>query len=76
MSPFGLRGIMKAHPGQRDELLDVLLEAADLVASVRGDPDAIWVSEVWRSEADHMASLTDEGVRAIIGRARSLIAGF
>jgi quinol monooxygenase YgiN len=78
---------MKAQPGQRDELLGVLLEAADLVANLPGcevwivntmpdDLDAIWVTEVWRGEADHAASLSDEGVRAIIARARPLIAGF
>ena len=87
MSRFGLCGIMMAHPGQRDELLGVLREAADLVADLPGcevwivntmpdDPDAIWVTEVWRSEADHGASLSDEGVRAIIARARPLMAEF
>jgi quinol monooxygenase YgiN len=87
VSRFGLCGIMKAHPGQRDELLTVLLEAADLVAGLPGcevwivntmpdDPDAIWVTEVWRSEADHGASLRDEGMRAIIARARPLMSGF
>jgi quinol monooxygenase YgiN len=78
---------MRAHPGQRDALLDVLLEAADLVADMPGceiwivntmldDPDGIWVTEVWRSEADHAASLTGDEVRAIIARARPLIADF
>ena len=86
MSRFGLCGIMKAQPGQRDGLLDILLEAADLVADLPGcevwivntmsdDPDAIWVTEVWRSEADHAASLTGDDVQAVIARARPLIAG-
>ena len=85
MSRYGLCGIMKAHPGQRDVLLGLLLEAADVVAGMPGcevwivntmpdDPDAIWVTEVWRSEADHAASLTGDAVRAIIARARPLIA--
>ena len=39
------------------------------------DPDSIWVNEVWRSEADHDASLTDERTRATIARAMPLIAG-
>ena len=87
MSRFGLCGIMKAQPGQRDALLDILLEAAGLVADLPGcevwivntmpdDPDAIWVTEVWRGEADHAASLTDDDVKAVIARARPLIAGF
>ena len=85
MGRFGLCGTMTAHAGQRDVLLDLLLEAADLVAgasgcevwivnTMRDDPDSIWITEVWRSEADHAASLTDEDVREIIGRARPLIA--
>jgi quinol monooxygenase YgiN len=87
MSRFGLCGIMMAHPGQRDALLEELLQAADLVADLPGcevwivntmpdDPDAIWVTEVWRSEADHAASLANDAVKAIIARARPLIAGF
>lgn len=85
MSRFGLCGIMTAHAGQRDALLGLLLEAAELVAEAPGcdvwivnripnDPDAIWVTEIWRSEADHAASLTGEVVQEIIGRARPLIA--
>jgi quinol monooxygenase YgiN len=87
VSRFGLCGIMKAQPGQRDALLDILLEAADLVADLPGcevwivntmpdDPDAIWVTEVWRGEADHAASLTGDDMKAVIARARPLIAGF
>ena len=87
MSRYGLCGIMKAQPGQRDALLDVLLDAADPVANLPGcevwivntmpdDPDAIWVTEVWRSEADHATSLAGDDVRAIIARARPLMAGF
>ena len=86
MIRFGLCGIMKAQPGQRDALLDILLEAANLVADLPGcevwivnrvpdDPDAIWVTEIWRSEADHAASLTGDYVKAVIARARPLIAG-
>jgi quinol monooxygenase YgiN len=87
MNRYGLCGIMTAHPGQRDALLDLLLEAADLVATAPGcevwivntmpdDLDAIWVTEVWRSEADHAASLTGDDVKEVIARARPLIAGF
>jgi quinol monooxygenase YgiN len=77
---------MKALPGQGDALLALLLQAADLVATAPGcevwivnrvpdDPDAVWITEVWRSEADHAASLTVEAVREIITLARPLIAG-
>jgi quinol monooxygenase YgiN len=76
---------MIAQAGQRDALLVLLLEAAGLVADAPGcevwivnlmpdNPDALWVTEVWRSEADHAASLTDDAVREIIARANPLIA--
>jgi quinol monooxygenase YgiN len=47
-----------------------------IVNTILDDPDAIWVTEVWRSEADHAASLAGDDVSAIIARARPLIAGF
>jgi quinol monooxygenase YgiN len=82
---FGLHGKLTALPGQRDALVAVLLEAADLVGAAPGcemyyvstsqtEPDAIWVTEVWRSEADHAASLSFPGVRELIARAKPLIA--
>ena len=85
MGRFGLCGTMIAQAGQRDALLVLLLEAAGLVADAPGcevwivnlmpdNPDALWVTEVWRSEADHAASLTDDAVREIIARANPLIA--
>jgi quinol monooxygenase YgiN len=87
MSRIGLCGIMMAHPGQRGALLAELLQAANLVTDLPGcegwiantvpdSPDAIWVTEVWRSEADHAASRANDAVKAIIARARPLIAGF
>jgi quinol monooxygenase YgiN len=78
---------MTAHPGEGQALRDLLLEAAAVVAELPGcevwivsatpdDADTVWVIEVWRSEADHEASLQDDRVREIIARARPLIAGF
>jgi quinol monooxygenase YgiN len=82
---FGLHGSLLAQPGQRDALLGQMLEAARLMASAPGcdlylvataetDDDAVWITEVWRTEADHDASLSLPGVRELIGRARPLIA--
>jgi quinol monooxygenase YgiN len=83
---FGLFGKITTHPGQRDPLVDYLLKAAESLHDMEGcyvyiinidphDLDAIWVTEVWRSQADHQASLSDERVKAIIASARPLIAG-
>ena len=40
------------------------------------DPNAVWVTEVWDSEASHRASLGLPVVRAAIEAAMPLIAGF
>jgi quinol monooxygenase YgiN len=81
---YGLFGKIRAHPGQRDPLIGHLLEAARLLDDLEGcylyvihsdpgDPDGIWVSEVWRSQADHQASLGHEAIQALIAQARPLI---
>ncbi|MGH9764530.1 MAG: putative quinol monooxygenase, partial [Blastocatellia bacterium] len=38
------------------------------------EPDAIWVTEAWRSKADHDASLSFPGVKELMAKARPLIA--
>jgi quinol monooxygenase YgiN len=84
---YGLFGKMRAQPGQRDALIALLLDAAKLMPDIEGcylyvigsapdDPDGMWVSEVWRSQEDHQASLGHETVKTIIASARPLIAGF
>lgn len=85
MNRFGMHGKITAQPGQREVLLQHLLTAAELVAAAPGcylyvvalspsDRDALWVSEAWRSKADHDASLSVPGVRELIAKARPLIA--
>ena len=48
---------------------------AYIVAEDLSDPDVIWITEVWRSKADHANSLSLPAVRETIARARPLIAG-
>ena len=80
---YGLVGELKAVPGKRAELVGYLLEGtgampgnlAYIVAEDLSDPDAIWITEVWRSKADHANSLTLPAVRETIAKARPLIAG-
>jgi quinol monooxygenase YgiN len=61
-------GRSTARAGRGDELAKILLAAADelsgepgcelyLVNREAGDPDRIWVTEVWRSQADLDAAL-------------------
>jgi quinol monooxygenase YgiN len=82
---YGLQGKIIAKPGQRDALIALLLESSRgpgmpgcrlyLVSEVPSEPDGIAITEVWDDQAAHDASLTLEAVRAVIGKARPLIAG-
>ena len=84
MPMYGLIGRMKAIPGQRNALAAILLEGTGempgclsyIVARDPADADALWITEVWESEADHKASLQLPSVQAAIARGRPLIAGF
>lgn len=80
----GLIGKMTAAAGKRDELIGLLMEGiydmpgclSYVVARDPTDDDAIWITEVWDNEASHRASLALPAVRAVITRAKPLIAGF
>jgi len=84
---YGLFGKMKSQPNKRDELLALLLQAASnapkmpgcyvyIINSDPNDQEGIWIYVVWRSQADHQASLSLDSVQAMIASARPLIAGF
>lgn len=81
---YGLIGKLMATPGQRDALLAILLEGVAgmpgclsyIVARDPADADALWITEVWESQASHRASLTLPAVQEAIARGRPLIAAF
>ena len=81
---YGLIGKMMAAPGQRDTLIEILLEGTRsmpgclsyIVAKDAADANGIWITEVWDSKASHDASLSLPEVKAAIGRGRPLIASF
>jgi quinol monooxygenase YgiN len=81
---YGLIGKITATAGQRDALAAILLEGTQsmpgclsyVVAVDATDADALWVSEVWDSQASHQASLKLPAVQAAIAKGRPLIAGF
>lgn len=81
---YGLIGKMKTVSGQRDALVSILLEGVAgmpgclsyVIANDPDDPDAIWITEVWDSQASHQASLTLPPVQEAIAKGRPLIAGF
>lgn len=84
---FGLHGKLIAHPGQRDALAQILLDAAKVVSPLPAceiyfvstdetDPNAVYVTEVWKTEADHKASLQMPEVRNLIEKGRPMVARF
>lgn len=81
---YGLIGQVMAAPGKRAELIGYLVEGsrempgnlAYVVAEDLENPDAIWITEVWRTKTDHENSLSLPGVQAAIEKARPIMAGF
>ena len=80
----GLISKINAAPGRRDELAAILVGGTQampgclsyVVASDPADADAIWITEVWDSQASHQASLSLPAVQAAIAKGRLMIAGF
>jgi quinol monooxygenase YgiN len=81
---YGVIGKITTVPGQRDALAALLVEGTQampgclsyVVASDPADANALWITEVWDSQASHQASLQLPAVQAAIAKGRPLIAGF
>jgi quinol monooxygenase YgiN len=81
---YGLIGKMTAVAGQRDTLAAILLDGTHampgclsyVIARDPADDNALWITEVWDSQASHKASLSLPSVQAAIAKGRPLIAGF
>jgi quinol monooxygenase YgiN len=81
---YGIIGKMNAKPGQRDALAAILMQATGnmpgclnyIIANDAADPDALWITEVWDSEASHKASLALPVIQTAITAGRPMIAGF
>jgi quinol monooxygenase YgiN len=86
MDKFSLFGKFTIKEGERDNMVSILLEAAEsmkeldeceiyLVHTSAGEPDAVFVYEVWSDEAAHQNSLSLEATQTLIKRAKPIIAG-
>lgn len=81
---YAIIGQMLAVPGKRDELIGYLSEGSgnmpgNLSYEIwrdKADENAIWITEVWKDEASHKASLGLPQVQEAIRKARPIIAGF
>ena len=82
---FGLFGKLTAHEGKRDALLEKMMKAADLMKSVPGcllyvvatsdtETNAVYITELWKDEDSHGASLSMAGVRNLIVETMPLLA--
>jgi len=47
-----------------------------VVARDLGDPDSLWITEVWRNQTSHEASLSLPAVQEAMTAGRALIADF
>jgi quinol monooxygenase YgiN len=81
---YGLIGKVNVVPGKRDAFAALLLESSQampgclsyVIATDPADADALWITEVWDSQASHQASLGLPAVQAAIAKGRPMIAGF
>ena len=81
---YGIIGRIMCKPGTRHGLIAVLLDGVSampgclsyVVARDPADAEAIWVTEVWKDEASHKASLSLPSVQAAIAKGRPMIARF
>ncbi|MGG0657502.1 putative quinol monooxygenase [Rummeliibacillus pycnus] len=86
MNKFSLLGKFMVQEGERDTMVDILLEAAKsmknldecevyLVNISEDEPNSVYVYEVWSNEAAHQESLTLEATQTLIKRAKPIING-
>ena len=81
---FGLISKITAVAGQREALGKILVDGTRsmpgcfsyVVAADAAEADALWVTEVWESQASQQASLELPAVQAAIRKGRPRIAGF
>jgi len=86
MNKYGFVAKMRTHAGKRDELLAILLQAAEGMHSIpccqlyiagkdAKDDNLIVVMEIWDSKEAHDNSLKDENAKALIAKAMPLLDG-
>lgn len=80
---YGLIVKLDAHPGRREAVISILLQCAPvmpgclsyIVAKDMADENAIWVTEVWDSEASHDASFSLPAIKEAIVSVRPMMMG-
>ena len=81
---YGYVNKFTTKSGKREELMTVLLKAAKVLEtnsdclqyliSTAGEPETLYVTEIWASKQAHDASLEPPGVKTVIAQAMPFIA--
>ena len=82
---YGLWNKLTAKPGKRDEVIGILLESGKLlddpaclmymVSEATGDPNVIYVTDLWTSKAKHEKALKTPELRKFVEKAIPLLEG-
>ena len=80
---YGLIVKMTVAPGQRDELVGILVQGTGVmpgcfcyvVAKDAAQDNAIWITEVWDTKESHDSSLQLPEVKIAIARGKPMITG-
>ena len=86
MSKFSLFNKFMVQEGEKEKMVDILLEAAEsmknldeceiyLVNISENEPSSVYVYEVWANEDANLASLSLEATQTLISRAKPIITG-
>ncbi|EAC9068859.1 antibiotic biosynthesis monooxygenase [Listeria monocytogenes] len=81
---YGLLTAFYTHPGEKDNLVKILLEAAEalddyntciqyIISDSETEADMVFVSEIWVDKGHHAASLDNPAVQETIKRAKPMI---
>ncbi len=81
---YGLIGKLIAEEGKRDELIAILLNGTKgmmgclsyVVSKDSENDNALWITEVWDSQASHKASLSLASVQQAMAQGKPMISGF
>ena len=84
MVTYGMFGKLSTEPHDRETLVSILTEAAELMKDANGchtyivskdanDDSAVWVMELWESKEAHDHSLTLPGVRELTNKAMPML---
>ena len=83
---FALLNRLIAKPGQRDRVVEILVESGKLfddnaacrlylVAESAVDPNLVWVADLWTSEEEHAEALKVPEMRPFVEQCMPLLEG-